>query len=256
MKSEETSEKRVQYFDYRLVGSLEQISAGETGHPVTVNCLNPHSFITATRDEEFHNALKESDFLLPDGEGICYTLRKWRGIEVKKIAGDDLHRYLLAKMAEQGGKVYYLGSTEEVLRRIAERVGKEYPTVEVRTWTPSFCERLSETESREIIADIERFAPNVLLVSMTAPKQEKWVYEWATLRGELRSPQVIASIGAVFDFYAETVKRAPQWAVRMKVEWLVRLLKEPRRMWRRNFVSTPQFLRWVRRHRCEMGGAE
>jgi len=238
------------YFDYQLTEELAEIAiSGEWHSPKVVNCLNPHSFVAALDDKAFSTALKNSDFLLPDGEGICMTLEKLGGKKIKKIAGDDLHKHLLAQLESQSGRVFYMGSKEETLRLIVERLKRECPSVSVMTHSPSFGASLPEEESREIVEKINAFAPDVLFVSMTAPKQEKWVEHY---RSELHGIKVIASIGAVFDFYAGTVKRAPQWAIKMKMEWLVRLLKEPRRMWSRNFVSTPRFLKWVYTHRKEM----
>ena len=237
----------LKFFNYNIAESLETISFD--GGTTVVNCMNPHSFVKALDDNEFRTALERSDILLPDGEGICMALNRWGGKKVGKIAGDDLHRFLLEKVSAHNGKVYYMGSTESVLSKISERLGNEYPDLTVRTHSPSFCEKLSDEESKSIINDINAFSPDVLFVSMTAPKQEKWV---ELHRDKLTTPKVIASIGAVFDFYAGTVKRAPQWAVRMKLEWLFRLLKEPRRMWERNFVSTPRYLRWIWKHRSEL----
>ncbi|MBQ1408411.1 MAG: WecB/TagA/CpsF family glycosyltransferase, partial [Bacteroidales bacterium] len=102
--------------------------------------------------------------------------------------------------------------------------------------------------SMQIIAEINDFKPDVLFISMTAPKQEKWLYKY---RGQLQGVKMAASIGGVFEFYAGTLKRAPKWAIKMHIEWLVRLIKEPQRMWKRNFVSTPKFLHWVWKHRKE-----
>ncbi|HKE95089.1 MAG TPA: WecB/TagA/CpsF family glycosyltransferase, partial [Povalibacter sp.] len=93
---------------------------------------------------------------------------------------------------------------------------------------------------RSIVDRINEARPDVLWVGMTAPRQEKWVHQ--TLR-ELNVP-VVGSVGAVFDFYAGTVQRAPRWFCRMGLEWLYRLLKEPQRLWRRTFVSGPAFL-WL-----------
>lgn len=243
------------FFNYKLAETLNNVCLN--GSTTVVNCLNPHSFVKALDDEAFRTALEQSDVLLPDGEGICMALRLYGGKRIKKIAGDDLHRYLLQKLNKSNsdgeehsaGKVYYMGSSPEVLKLIEKRLHQEYPNIEMRCWSPSFCDELSQDESRTIIDDINTFCPDVLFVSMTAPKQEKWVDRH---RKELTKPQVIASIGAVFEFYAGTVKRAPQWAVSMKMEWLFRLIKEPRRMWERNFVSTPRYLKWVWRHRREL----
>lgn len=244
------------FFNYRLVENLTSVDLNGTA-PTVVNCLNPHSFVQALHDDEFRLALEHSSILLPDGEGICMALKLWGGKKISKIAGDDLHSHLLQTLANAPSsatahtttKVYYMGSSKNVLQKIEQRLHDEYPSIEVRTWSPSFCERLSDEESLRIINDINAFAPDVLFVSMTAPKQEKWVERY---RGQLTTPRVIASIGAVFDFYAGTVKRAPRWAVKMKLEWLFRLLKEPRKMWNRNFVSTPRFLLWVWKNRKEL----
>lgn len=239
-----------QYFNYRLTDDLSAISlAAQDGKARVVNCLNPHSFVTALDDADFRTALEESDYLLPDGEGICLTLKWWKGMRVAKVAGDDLHRYLLETLERRGGRVFYMGSRPEVLELIAKRIEREYPSTAVATLSPSYGATLSEDESRRIVEAINAFAPDVVMVGMTAPKQEKWV--WTHVE-QLKGVKVVANIGAVFDFFSGTVRRAPQWAIRMKLEWLVRLVKEPRRMWRRNFNSSPRFLRWTYRHRKEM----
>lgn len=235
------------FFTYNLVDDIRSVSLGdESSGAAVVSCLNPHSFVTALDDDEFRAALERSDYLLPDGEGVCMALKRWKGVELQKIAGDDIHRHLLDEVERCGGKVYYMGSTERVLSLIERRLKKEYPTVEARTLSPSFCEELGEEESRSIVEDVNAFGADVLFVSMTAPKQEKWVERW---RGELRGVRVVASIGAVFDFYACTVRRAPDWMIRLKLEWLYRFAKEPVRMWRRVFVSSPRFLRYVKNNK-------
>lgn len=241
------------FFDFQLVDDIDLISrhlnTPSSSKPIVVNCLNPHSFVEALDDGKFHQALKHSDYLLPDGIGICLTMRRYRGVSIKKIAGDDLHKHLLNMLDKEGGKVYYMGSSKQVLNLIEERAANEHPTLKVKTLSPTYCDELSEEESNNIISDINEFEPDLLFVSMTAPKQEKWVEKY---HDRLTGVKIIASIGAVFDFYAETVKRAPLWAIRMHIEWLVRLIKEPYRMWRRNFVSTPRFLCWVHKHKDEM----
>lgn len=214
-----------------------------------VDCLNPHSFVTALEDADFRNALERCDFLLPDGEGIRISLKRWKGIEICKIAGDDLHKHLLSQLQARNGKAYYMGSSDKVLGLIRNRLANEYPNIEIRCFSPSFGEAIPDDESKAILDDIRAFKPDVLFVSMTAPKQEKWAEKY---RAELEGVGIVACIGAVFDFYAGTKKRAPKWAIKMKLEWLVRLLKEPRRMWSRNFVSTPRYLAWVKHHSNEM----
>lgn len=241
------------FFEYQLDEDINLITRylddATTGEPKVVGCMNPHSFVVALDDEAFHKALMNCDYLLPDGEGICMMLRRYRKVEVAKIAGDELHRHILSYIGQRNGRVFYMGSNEHVLELIRKRIAKEYPTVTVGTLSPSYCDELSREESGEIISTINDFAPDVLFVSMTAPKQEKWVEKY---RKELRAVKLVASIGAVFDFYAGTVKRAPQWAVKLHLEWLVRFVKEPRRMWRRNLVSVPRYLRYIRENHDKM----
>ena len=238
------------FYNYTLVDDIAEVMIPESAKKAAVvNCLNPHSFVTALDDAVFRYALEKSDFLLPDGEGVCMVTKKLKGVDLQKIAVDDIHKYLLKEVAKRAGKVYYMGSTERVLSLIEKRIKKEYPSITVKTFSPSFCEELPEDESSRIVDDVNEFAPDVMFVSMTAPKQEKWVERY---RRHLKGVKMIASIGAVFDFYACTVKRAPKWMIRMRIEWLYRFLNEPLRMWKRVFVSTPRFLRYTRKMRAEI----
>ena len=238
------------FFNYRLTKSLDDI---EWRQPdccaIVVDCLNPHSFVTALDDEEFRQALEGCDYLLPDGEGICMAMR-WIGKkELRKIAGDDLHTHLLKQLDAMHGKAFYMGSAESTLESIRKRLSVEYPNITVEVHAPSFSKELPEGESLQIVEKINSFAPDVLFVSMSAPKQEKWVEHYRKLLG---TTKLIAPIGGVFDFYSGRRKRAGKLMLRLKLEWLVRLVKEPRRMWRRNLVSAPRYVRYVLRHRKEM----
>ena len=245
-----SNRKEVKFYNYRLSTDLSDIAIDtETSRPKVVDCLNPHSFVTALSDDDYRKALETCDYLVPDGEGICMAMKWVKGVKIHKIAGDDIHNHLLKKLNDINGKAFYFGSSEKVLRLIADRIHREYPAITVETLSPSYCEELSEEESQDAVKKIDSFNPDVLFVSMTAPKQEKWI---ACNIDHIKTPKLIAAIGGVFDFFAGTHKRAPEWAVRMKMEWLVRLLKEPRRMWKRNFVSTPKFMLYVFCHRKEI----
>ena len=237
----------MKFFDYDLTLEIEGIDflSKRNERPIVVSCLNPHSFVKAENDSVFKEALQHSDYLLPDGVGICMEVHRWGGRQIKKIAGDDFHKYILEQLKEKGGKVFYMGSTEKVLSGIRERLQKDYPNIEVKTHSPSFSSRMSEKEASAIIAEIESFAPDALWIGLGAPKQEKWVYDNLA---KLHTPRLVASIGGAFEFFAGTIKRAPQWAINMHAEWLFRFIKEPFRMWERNMVSTPKYLLYVRKH--------
>nr|MCR5193199.1 WecB/TagA/CpsF family glycosyltransferase [Bacteroidales bacterium] len=204
------------FFNYVLIDKLSEIKIDTQNETMTiVNCLNPHSFVVALKDEQMRNALEMSDYLLPDGVGIGMVVRWYEKKRIDKIAGYDFHSFILEQLKSCEGKVYYMGSSEKVLKKIEERLGKEAPNVKVRTHSPSYCDELPEEESRKIIDDINEFSPDVLYISMTAPKQEKWLQRY---RNELKGVKLASSIGAAFEFYAGTKTRGPRWMIKMKME--------------------------------------
>lgn len=212
-----------------------------TGHYVA--CFNPHSMVEARRDGLFNRALSSADILLPDGIGIVVA-SKILGLAVRqRVAGSDFFLELCRQAETRGGlKYFFVGSTDTVLEKIVERLKLEFPHIEVcGVYSPPFKEELSDEDDEVIIQRVNEARPDVLWVGMTAPKQEKWIYK---NRAQLSVP-LIGAIGAVFDFYAGTKKRAPEWMCRIGLEWLPRLLREPKRLFKRNFISSPIFLMMV-----------
>jgi N-acetylglucosaminyldiphosphoundecaprenol N-acetyl-beta-D-mannosaminyltransferase len=207
--------------------------------PFTFACANPHSLVTARHDAEFRNALQECSAVVADGVGVTIAARIF-GLDVgERITGGDFFLSLMARLNRRGARVFFLGSRTEVLDRILSRARREYPNLHVDVLSPPYGE-WTEQENARIIERIRDARPDVLWVGMTAPKQEKWVHE---NRAALDVP-VIGSIGAVFDFFACTVQRAPDVFCRLGLEWLYRLVREPQRLWRRTVISAPAFL-WL-----------
>ncbi|WP_297814637.1 WecB/TagA/CpsF family glycosyltransferase [uncultured Polaribacter sp.] len=205
---------------------------------ILINTINAHSFNITNSDEIFKEALAKSDVLIPDGVSIVWAMRFLTGKKIKKIAGADLFFFEMKRIQEKGGKVFFLGSTDDTLAKIVKRVHYEFSKVEIQTYSPPYKSEFSEEDTQKMIQKVNAFNPDVLFVGMTAPKQEKWAY---TNFSQLEIGHV-CSIGAVFDFYAGTVKRAPQWIIKMGLEWFYRLLKEPKRMWKRYLVGNTIFI--------------
>ena len=182
--------------------------------------------------------MRASDTLVPDGSGIVLAAKQIYKADIQKIAGSDLHLYLLGELDKTGCSVFYMGASQNTLDMLCEKVAKEYPSVKVGSYSPPFKAEFSQDENDEIVSQVNAFSPDVLFVGMTAPKQEKWLHT----HKESLNFKIASSIGAVFDFYAGTVVRPSQFWLDLHLEWLPRLLKEPKRLWRRNFVSTPLFL--------------
>ena len=203
-----------------------------------INTINPHSYCVAKKDVEFREALQAPDLLIPDGTGIVWAARVLKDKKIKRIAGADMHRFLLTQAQKHGLKVFYMGASEETLAKIEARIQHEYPAIQFRSYSPPYKPAFSEEDNRKIQEAINAFQPDILFVGMTAPKQEKWVHQ----NKDYLQAQVICSIGAVFDFYAGTVQRPGVFWQKLGLEWLPRFLKEPRRLARRNLISTPVFI--------------
>ncbi|MDR3651526.1 MAG: WecB/TagA/CpsF family glycosyltransferase [Paludibacter sp.] len=213
-----------------------------------ISTLNAHSFNTLQNDVDFHNALQNSDVLLPDGISVVWAIRMLTGEKLQKIAGADLFYYEMERINALGGKCFFLGSSEDTLQKIRQRAKIEFPNVQVYTYSPSYKPEFNEDENKLMMNAVNAVKPDVLFVGMTAPKQEKWAYR------HFDQLQVghVCCIGAVFDFYAGTITRAPNWMIQLGIEWSYRLIKEPRRMWRRYLIGNVKFIGYVVREKIIM----
>jgi N-acetylglucosaminyldiphosphoundecaprenol N-acetyl-beta-D-mannosaminyltransferase len=246
--------------DLQLVESKEELGFLPRGK-VLINTINAHSYNVAQKDEVFAESInvnvnvKEDErcwkYLIPDGASIVKACRWLKGKSQPKerIAGWDLFEFemshLNSKMRELKNekmnkwRVMFMGSSEKVLSLIRTRAEKDYPNLEIVTYSPPYKEEFSDEDNAAIITAINEAKPDLLWIGMTAPKQEKWVYRhW----NELDIDCHVGTIGAVFDFYAGTVERAPLWMQRHGLEWLYRLVRQPRKMWKRYLVGNPLFL--------------
>ena len=144
-----------------------------------------------------------------------------------------------SKFRERPLTVMFMGSSEKVLDLVVKRAAEVYPHLKIVTYSPPYKPEFSEEDNKAIVEAINAADPDLLWIGMTAPKQEKWTYShW----NELNIHCHVGTIGAVFDFFAGTVERAPIWWQRHGLEWLYRLLKEPKRMWRRYIIGNTLFL--------------
>jgi len=206
-----------------------------------ISTINAHSYNTLSKDKDFQIALQSSDVLLPDGISVVWAMRMLTGVKLQKIAGADLFQYEMERVNATSGKCFFLGSSEDTLMKIRRRAGIEYPNLQIFSYSPPYKSEFSEEDNKSMIEAVNNVKPDVLFVGMTAPKQEKWAHE------HFNKLEVghVCCIGAVFDFYAGTVKRAPDWMIQIGLEWSYRLIKEPRRMWRRYLIGNFLFIRYI-----------
>lgn len=262
-----------------ILSSKAELAALPEGK-LLINTINAHSYNTARKDGLFAEALTNGDVLIPDGVSIVKACRwiKAKSQPKERIAGWDLFSFEMENLerkqcgmlnVECGANnssldnsqsaladnpkfkiqnsefrspqrtVMFMGSSEKVLDLIVKRAAEVYPHLKIVTYSPPYKPEFSEEDNKAIIDAINAADPDLLWIGMTAPKQEKWTYShW----DELNIHCHVGTIGAVFDFFAGTVERAPVWWQRHGLEWLYRLLKEPKRMWRRYIIGNALFL--------------
>ena len=272
-----------------ILGSKAELAALPEGK-LLINTINAHSYNTARKDELFAEALTNGDVLIPDGVSIVKACRwiKAKSLPKERIAGWDLFEFEMNKLEECGmnnssldnsqsasadhsklkiqnscsGKrlyepsakfrerpltVMFMGSSQKVLDLIVKRAAEVYPHLKIVTYSPPYKPEFSEEDNKAILEAINAADPDLLWIGMTAPKQEKWTYShW----NELNIHCHVGTIGAVFDFFAGTVERAPIWWQCHGLEWLYRLLKEPKRMWRRYIIGNTLFLWNMLKEKC------
>lgn len=220
--------------DKGMLGSLPE-------GKLLINTINAHSYNTALKDTLFAEALMKGDVLIPDGISIVKACG-WVGAKsrpTERIAGWDLFAFEMDKLNKKGGKCMFMGSSEKVLALVKKRAAVDYPNITVEIYSPPYKPVFTDEDNRAIIDAINTANPDLLWIGMTAPKQEKWTYShW----NELNIHCHVGTIGAVFDFFAGTVERAPLWWQSHGLEWLYRLMKEPKRMWRRYIIGNTLFI--------------
>lgn len=213
---------------------------GEQAELSWLACFNPHSYAVARTDTTFEQALRAATWLVPDGVGVLVASRILGGGIKERVTGSDIFSCLNERMNSHGGfSVFFLGASDETLAKIRQRMGEDYPRLRLAgTYSPPFKPVYSSAELDEIIHAINQAQPDVLWVGMTAPKQEKWIFE----NRHRMNVRFAGAIGAVFDFYVGNVKRSNPVFQRLGLEWLPRLVQQPRRLWKRMFVSAPIFI--------------
>lgn len=238
-----------------FVESTEQLARIPRGK-VLINTINAHSYNVAQHDAAFAEALQKGDCLVADGASIVKACRWLHTASQPKerIAGWDLFSFEMQRLEGSCGKdnarckVMFLGSSEKVLSLIRQRAAVDYPHLDIVTYSPPYKPVFSDEDNQAMIQAVNNADPDLLWIGMTAPKQEKWTFaHW----DELDIHCHCGTIGAVFDFYAGTARRAPLWWQRHSLEWLFRLLMEPRRMWRRYVIGNAKFLCYIIKEKNE-----
>ena len=209
---------------------VEYVKSGQRGK--CVYTPNSEIIMVAYRDEKFKDVLNEADMLLADGIGVVYASKIVKNPIPQRAAGYDTACEALRKLAKYGASVYLFGAAEGVADKAGEEICKRYPGIKIAGVSNGYFDAERE---KQIIADINDKKPDVLFVCLGAPKQEKWINAH---KNELDFG-VAMGIGGSLDVFAGTVKRAPEFYQKHGIEWLYRLLKQPKRIIR--MMDLPRF---------------
>lgn len=210
---------------------IQEWSDGGTNEQVCIT--NPHSVLLCERDEEFGEATRSAGLVLPDGIGIILAAKILGYPHHGRVTGPTLMLKLCDWGREHGWTHYFYGGKDGVPEQLKTKLCEKFPGLQVvGTHSPPFRE-LTPEEDDEIVRQINDANPTILWVGLGAPKQEKWIHRH---RDRLNATAMIG-VGAAFDFHSGNVPWCPRWMRAVGLEWLHRLVLQPRRMWCRNLDS-------------------
>jgi len=208
------------------------------GRRAYVSTCPVYTLMQGHERHEVRAALNGADWVTPDGMPVAWALRWFGAHGVGRVYGPDLMLALAELSARQGYAQYYLGGGPGVAEALAIEMRRRFPRLNVAgTYCPPF-RALAPEEEREMVTRLNVSGAQIIWVGLGSPKQDLWM---ARYRARLTAPLLVA-VGAAFDFFTGRQVQAPVWMQRNGLEWLFRLLHEPRRLWRRYLVYNPKFL--------------
>lgn len=206
-----------------------------------ITVCNGHTSVMAFEDVKYRKVQNNAVLSLPDGEPLSIVSRMRGYKDAQRVTGPDLMEAMF-KRAEEGNGLrhYFYGGTQETLDRLKEGLERNYPNLTVAgMYSPPF-RALTDSEKQEDVERINASKADIVWIGLGAPKQECWMYEQ---KGKLCS--VAIGVGAGFDYHAGKLKRAPKWMQKISMEWFVRLLQDPKRLWKRYLVTNLKFIWYV-----------
>ncbi|WP_428661394.1 WecB/TagA/CpsF family glycosyltransferase [Runella sp.] len=215
----------------------EMMMLGQKRISSTVFVANVHMTIESKIDRHFRRLFNQADIVTPDGKPLCAALNFLYGVKQERVSGMDLMPLLLEEAAKKDVSVYFYGSTADILDRIRQKCAELYPSLKIAGMHSPPFRKLSEDEEQVIVDNINESGAGMVLVALGCPKQEKWI---SSMKGRISS--VMVGLGGAFPVFAGAQKRAPKWMQEASLEWLYRFIQEPRRLFKRYFVTNSLFL--------------
>ena len=206
---------------------------GKSGY---VCVSNVHMLTETYKDLNFFNVLNEASFIVPDGMPLVWLLKLKGFKDVERMAGYDVAQELMKKSSKDELPILFIGSTTKVLKGIEEQLKLTHPNLNVVDYISLPFRELSESENNELISRINNLGPKIIFVAFGCPKQEIWMN-----KNKNNIDGLMVGIGGAFPLLAGHQKRASSWIRNMGLEWMFRLILEPRRLWKRYLVTNTHF---------------
>jgi exopolysaccharide biosynthesis WecB/TagA/CpsF family protein len=230
----------VDVIDYE--SAVDQIvKAAKAKRGFSVTALAVHGVMTGAMDAEQRFRLNQLDLVVPDGQPVRWALNLLHSAHLSdRVYGPTLMLELCERCAKEGMPIYLYGSNTDVLTKLRQRLQARFPKLVIAGAQPSRFRRVTTEEKSEIVQTIRDSGARIVFAGLGCPRQEVWAYEY---RDALSLP--VIAVGAAFDFHAGTISQAPPRLQRAGLEWLYRLSREPRRLWRRYAYLNPLYVAMV-----------
>lgn len=198
---------------------------------------NVHTTVTSYEDSSYCDIQNGGLMAIPDGGPLSSVGRKRGYKKMERTTGPSLMGEIFQISTEKGYRHYFYGSTEKTLKLLEENLNKKYPEIQIAgMYSPPF-RPMTEEEDREIVKKINETNPDFVWIGLGAPKQERWM---AVHQGQIAG--LMLGVGAGFDYYAGNIDRAPEWMQKHNLEWLYRLVQDPKRLFKRYLVTNTKFI--------------
>lgn len=208
----------------------QRLKRGEFTQHVVVNVAK---LVNMRKDAVLAKSVTDCDIINIDGTGVVWGARFLGHNVAERVAGVDLFHQLNSMAEQEGFPVFYLGAQDEIVSKTALIMKKRHPALQIAGYHHGYF----WDDEEKIVDEIRRSGAKLLFVAITSPKKENFINKWKDQLGV----DFVMGVGGTFDVVAGKVKRAPVWMQRAGLEWFYRVLQEPRRMWKRYFVTNTQF---------------
>lgn len=217
------------------------MSAAKNRRSFTVSALAVHGVMTGVLDPAHGARLNQLDLVVPDGQPVRWALNGLHRLKLAdRVYGPTLTLKVCERAAQEGLSIYLYGSRPAVLETLRTNLQSQFPGLKIAGAQPSLFRQVTDEEKQAIAESILASGASIVLVGLGCPRQEVWVYEYRNL---INLPML--AVGAAFDFHAGTQSQAPGYLQKRGLEWLYRLIHEPRRLWKRYLLLNPLYVTLV-----------